>query len=76
MNSLKVHSLKMCFAFLTFLFYETLETRELFKYPQERREFSICSVIYSAIYRTIIGKIKLMCVLAPQHLLMWTFPFF
>jgi len=26
LNSLQVHSLKMCFPFLSFLFYETLET--------------------------------------------------
>lgn len=48
----------MCFPFLTFLFYETLETRELFKYPQERWEFYICSVVYSVVYRGVIGETK------------------
>lgn len=34
----------------------------------------ICSVIYSVIYRGLIRKQKLMCVLALQHLLMCNHP--
>lgn len=63
----------MCFPFLTFLFYETLETWELFKYPWERWEVYICSLVYSVVYGGLIRKQKPMCVLALQHLLMWTF---
>lgn len=54
---------------LFFLFYETLEIRELFKYPWERWEFHSCSIIYSIVYRGVIEKLKPMCVWAPHHLL-------